>query len=60
VQSAEAIHHATQLASGNWKNALRFNLFLENWKEIDCFLLSYRSAIGVANPAETLIAYDLY
>lgn len=60
VQSVEAIHHATQLAGGNWKNALRFNLFLEDWKEIDGFLRSYRSAIGVANPAETLIGYGLY
>ncbi len=60
VQSVESIHHATQLAGGNWKNAIRFNLFLEDWKEIDGFYKAYRSAIGVANPAETLIGYGLY
>src|SRR5262245_52702904 len=55
VQAVEAIRHATQLAGGNWKNALRFNIFLEDWKEIDGFYMAYRNAIGVAAPAETLI-----
>ena len=60
IQAIESIRYASKLAGANWSNAIRFNLFLENWKEVDPFLKTYRGAIGVASPAETLTGYGLY
>lgn len=60
LQALESIRHAGKLAGAKWSNALRFNLFLDNWKEIDLFIKTYRLAIGAASPAETLTGYGLY
>ena len=60
IQAVESIRYAAKLAGAKWSNSLRFNLFLENWKEIDPFLKTYRNAIAVASPAETLTGYGLY
>lgn len=60
LQSIESVRHAGKLAGARWSNALRFNLCLDNWKETDLFLKTYRGATGAASPAETLVRGGLY
>ncbi len=60
LQCIESVRHAGKLAGAKWSNALRFHLCLDNWKETDLFLKTYRGATGAAAPAETLVQGGLY